>query len=242
MHLLFVDESGHPDDPLFSIGGLSVRADHWRLLDNNLGQVTEEFGWDPIKEFKWHEIVTHEVPHSVGDKAFSAIAASPVTVFTVLLRPVAGAKIDPRHFADPEDAYESGLLLLAARFNRYLREEGSFGVIVIDNRLPELDRRLRIFYDRLRRREHNPVHLDRLVDALLLSPSHFSRGLLAADLIVGMARGAKRRHDDAIRWREQLSHRFARHPQSGRIEGAGFVEYPHPPGHEDPDSEALLRS
>ena len=57
-----------------------------------------------------------------------------------------------------------------------------------------------------------------------------------------MAGGANRRPGDAIRWREQLSRRFARHPESGRIEGAGIVEYPHPPGHEDPDSEALLRS
>jgi len=226
MYLLFVDESGKPEDALFTIGGVCVRADHWVQLDERLGRVVEEAGWAPRSELKWHEIITRVVPHRIGDHAFAALAAAPVTCFVVVLWPHEGRRVDAQHFSDPEETYERGLLLLAEQFNRYLRGHGSHGVVVIDNRLPELDRRLRVFYDRLRRDGTERMHLDRLVDALFLSPSHFSRGLQAADLVVGMARGAKLGHGDAERWQEHLGPRFARNPATGSIAGAGLVEFP----------------
>jgi len=32
MYLLFVDESGKPDERAFAVGGVAVRADEWGLL------------------------------------------------------------------------------------------------------------------------------------------------------------------------------------------------------------------
>lgn len=65
-----------------------------------------------------------------------------------------------------------------------------------------------------------PRRLAALTLALLAGPP-------SGDLIVEMARGAKRRHEDATRWRKQLSDRFAHHHETGLIEGAAIVGYPH---------------
>jgi hypothetical protein len=56
------------------------------------------------------------------------------------------------------------------------------------------------------------VRLERLDDALLLGPSHYSIGLQAADLVV--ASGP----------------RLARHPDTGETDGVGLVVWPTDPG------------
>jgi len=70
------------------------------------------------------------------------------------------------------------------------------------------------------------VSLGRIVDSLLLGPSHHSIGLQAADLIVGCTLASQRAPGDASRWHKQLLPRFARHPDTGLVEGVGLVTYP----------------
>lgn len=53
-----------------------------------------------------------------------------------------------------------------------------------------------------------------------------SLGLQAADLVVATALAARRNQGDASRWHKQLLPRFARHPDTGALEGVGIVEFP----------------
>jgi hypothetical protein len=117
-------------------------------------------------------------------------------------------------------------MFLAERFQLFLSRQDSYGVIVLDSRRREVDDRLRRFFERLQREGTPYVKLDRLVDSLLLGPSHHSVGLQAADLVVEATLAAQRAEGDASRWYKELLPRFARHPDTGVLEGAGLVVFP----------------
>ncbi len=65
-------------------------------------------------------------------------------------------------------------------------------MIILDSRRREVDDRMRRFFDRLQREGTPFAELDRIVDSLLLGPSHFSLGLQVADLVVGATLAAQR--------------------------------------------------
>lgn len=54
MYLLFVDESGKPDERAFAVGGVAVRADEWGLLRDSWLAVLAAHAWPHDKELKWH--------------------------------------------------------------------------------------------------------------------------------------------------------------------------------------------
>lgn len=84
------------------------------------------------------------------------------------------------------------------------------------------------------------VKLDRIVDSLLFGPSHHSIGLQTADLVVASALAGRRQLGDASRWHKQLLSCFARHPDTGALEGVGIVEYPRKAKAEDPAPAKLF--
>ena len=90
-----------------------------------------------------------------------------------------------------EDTYATALTFLAERFQRFLADRDSHGIMVIDSRRPEVDDRMRRFFERLQREGTPYQRLDRIVDALFLGPSHYSIGLQAADLVVASTLAAQ---------------------------------------------------
>lgn len=230
MQLLFVDESGTPADPVFALGGVAVDGDRWNELRDLWGGALAAHRWPHDREIKWHGVQTGQVPPALADALFAALAAAPITCFVVILRPPAARKEAPELVDSPDTIYATALKFLLERFDRSLARRGEHGSLVIDSRLPDLDERLRRFYERLQREGTEYVRLDRLVDALLLGPSHHSIGLQAADLVVGSARTARGRLGDASRWQSRLEPRFARHPDTGEVRGVGRVEWPRDPG------------
>ena len=227
MHLLFVDESGKPDERTFAIGGVVVAAREWQVLQQRWDVALKEHSWPHDKEIKWHGIRTGEVPPALADAVFAAIAGSPIACYVVLLRPLAGKKSYPDFFESDEDTYATGLMFLAERYQRFLSREDSYGVMVLDSRRPEVDNRTRRFFERLKREGTPYVALDRIVDSLLLGPSHHSLGLQVADLVVACTRAAQNAPPgDATRWYKQLLPRFARHPDTGELDGVGLVTFP----------------
>jgi len=226
MHLLFLDESGKPDEKRFALGGVAIRADEWRVVRDRLVHAASAAGWPLERELKWHGIRRGLVPGAVADAVFAELAAAPLTCFVCVLRPLAGRRLHPEMFATPEDTYATALMLLAERFQRFLAHSGSYGLIVLDSRRPELHDRTRRFFERLREEGTEYLQFDRLVDCLMFSPSHFSTGLQIADLVVGVTLASRDRLGDASRWWRQLEPRFARHPVRGTIEGVGLKEFP----------------
>ena len=242
MHILFLDESGRPGDKVFAVGGIAVRADHWRELSERWSAALAEGAWPAEKEIKWHGTNTGEVPPALADGIFDAIAASPVSCYVAYLRPLAGREGSPELFGDEELTYRTALTFLAERFERMLVREDSYGVIVLDSRERAKDDRLRRFFEHLREEGTGFLELERLVDSLLLGPSHFSVGLQVADLVVGSTVAGRRGQlNDASRWHKLLLERaFARHPDTGEVDGVGLKEYPPRPKGEEHDSKLFM--
>jgi hypothetical protein len=227
MHILFLDESGTPSERLFAVGGVAVAADRWAQLRTAWEGVLEAHHWPAGREVKWHGVRTGEVPPPLADALFAAIAAAPVTCFVTVLRPLAGRRANDPLLATDEDTYATALTFLAERFQRFLADADSHGIMVVDSRLPEVDDRMRRFFERLQRDGTPYQRLERIVDALFLGPSHYSVGLQTADLVVASTRAAQSGlPGDASRWHRQLEPRFARHPASGRVDGVGLKIYP----------------
>jgi hypothetical protein len=228
VHILFLDESGKPDEQVFAVGGIAVRADRWRELRERWDAALGEHRWPDDREIKWHGMQTGEVPPKLTDSIFEAIAGAPVASYVAYLRPLAGRKTHEQLFRDEEATYRTALTFLAERFERMLAREDSYGVIVLDSRERAKDDRLRRFFERLRAEGTEFLELDRLVDSLLLGPSHFSIGLQVADLVVGSSVAGRRGQlNDASRWHKLLFERcFARHPDTGEVDGVGLKEFP----------------
>ena len=154
MYLLFVDESGRPDERAFAVGGVTVRADEWGVLRDHWLATLEAHGWPPNEELKWHGIRTGAVPPSLADAIYSAIAASPITCLVVIVKPLAAKQRRPDLFGTREDVYTQSLMWLAERYQRFLSRNDTHGAVVVDSRRPEMDERLRRFFERLTARRH----------------------------------------------------------------------------------------
>ena len=240
MHLLFVDESGQPDEKTFAVGGVVVRADDWSVVRAAWGRALAEHHWPAGRELKWHGIRTGEVPPALADTVFDTLASAPLRCHVVLLRPLAGRQSHPDYFATDEETYATALMFLAERYQRFLSRVDSNGVIVLDSRRQEVDERTRRFFERLQREGTPYVQLDRIVDSLLLGPSHHSLGLQLADLVVASTLGARKGQGDASRWHKQLLPLFGRHPDTGAVEGVGLVDFPARARGEDPPPSTLF--
>jgi len=211
---------------MFAVGGVAVRADEWEPLRQRWNSALRDHGWPVDKEVKWHGATTGEVPPALADAVYTELAAASLTCFVTILRPLAGRQAHPQLFASADDTYATALTFLAERFQRFLSRQDSHGVIILDSRRREVDDRMRRFFDRLQREGTPFADLDRIVDSLLLGPSHFSLGLQIADLVVGTTLAAQRAPGDASRWLKQLLPRFARHPDTGELEGVGLKTFP----------------
>jgi hypothetical protein len=226
VHLLFLDESGAPDEPTFAVGGVAIAAPNWQRLRARWEAALGAHGWPLDKEVKWHGTRTGEVPPDLADAVYAELAAAPMTCFVTILRPLAGRQAYPDFFASDEDTYATALTFLAERFQRFLAREDSHGVIILDSRRREVDDRMRRFFERLQSAGSSYMAIDRIVDSLLLGPSHYSLGLQVADLVVGCTLASQKAPGDASRWHKQLLPRFARHPDTGEVDGVGLKFFP----------------
>lgn len=232
LYLLFLDESGTPDDDLFALGGFVVKAEDWHLLRGRWDECLSSEGWPLDKELKWSGTGSGEVPPAVAEAAYDCIATLPIECFVTVLYP--SVKGYEEFFGSDENTYSTALMFIAERYQRFLDHHDSYGVIVLDSRLRESDDRLRRFFIRMQREGTPFTELERIVDGLLFGPSHFSLGLQLADLIVSCSRAATFRLGENSRWFRGLEPVFARHPSTGEVEGVGIKFFP--------DSERPKRS
>ena len=229
VQFLFVDESGNPSDRKFAIGGVAVHAHEWPMFRERWQAMLARHRWPAGDEIKWHLIRTGLIPPAMADDIYAELARSEITCFVVVLRPLAARRERPDLFATDEDVYQQGLMYLTERFHRTLGRDDDVGAIVVDSRMPEVDARLRRFFDELLTDGTPYTGLERLVDTVLLGPSHHSIGLQAADLVVGCTLASRDLLGDASRWFRRLEPRFAHHPDTLLLEGVGLVEYPKQP-------------
>jgi len=172
------------------------------------------------------------VPPALADAVYSALAAAPFTAYVCVMDtdrgPVEFPPDEHRFFRSPEDVYSTALMFLAERFQHLLAEEDEVGAIVVDSRFREDDRRLRRFFADLTEGGTPYMRLDRIVEGLFLGPSHYSIGLQCADLVVAATAASERGVGEGAGYYKRLEGRFARHPQSGALEGVGLKRFPEP--------------
>lgn len=227
MYLLFLDESGTPEDGVFALGGVAVRADRWREVKERWESCLDGCGWPRTSELKWSGTQSGLVPPDTSDAAYACLAALPVSALAAVLYPEVGDDdIREKFFADPETVYATALTFVAERYQRFLSHHDSWGAIVLDSRRFEEDNHMRRFFDRIHEGGTEFTALDRIVDGLLLGPSHHSLGLQLADLVVGATRAAQFAPGDATRYFRQLDPIFMRHPVDGELDGTGLKVFP----------------
>ena len=227
MYLLFLDESGKIDQGgLFALGGIAIRDSDWPELRERWQGTLRAAGWPLEREIKWHGIRTGAVPPALADGVFSMLAEAPFTAYVTLLDQELGPEREPDFFRTPEDVYATGLMFLAERFHHLLNAEDQLGLIVVDSRFREDDRRLRRFFADLTKDGTPYMQLPRIVEGLFLGPSDYSIGLQCADLIVAMTANAERGPGQGRGYMRKLLPRFAVHPATGELEGVGLKRFP----------------
>lgn len=225
MYLLFLDESGTPEDGVFALGGVAIRADCWAEVKERWGLCLESCSWPADKELKWSDIRRGLAPPETAEAAYECLAQLPVECFTTVLYPDLGGYDD--FFATPEQTYFTAVTFIAERFQRHLAHHDSHGVIVLDSRTRETDDRMRKFFTLIQEQGTEFAKLDRIVDGMMLGPSHMSLGLQLADLVVGPARAATLKQGDGSRRHKQLIESvYSRHPSTGEVDGVGVKYFP----------------
>ena len=225
MYLLFLDESGLPDDEIFALGGIAVRADCWTEMKSRWSACLDAHGWPDDKEVKWSD-VGRNLNADLVDSAYECITGLPVVAFTTVLYTGIGGYDE--FFSSPEQTYSTAVKFIAERFQRFLTHEDSYGVIVLDSRWDQKDDQVRKFFGQIQRDGTGFADLDRIVDSLLLGPSNYSLGLQIADLVVGPARASASDHlGEASRRHKQLTDSiYARHPSTNEVLGVGLKYFP----------------
>jgi hypothetical protein len=238
VYLLFLDESGTPEDAVFALGGVAVKAEDWHVLRRRWDDCLESAAWPAERELKWSDTATGVVPPDVADAVYECLPTLPINCFVTMLYPEMSGYEE--FFATDEDTYSTALMFLAERYQRFLHHHDSYGVIVLDSRRRETDDRLRRFFTRIQKEGTPFAELERIVDGLLLGPSHFSLGLQLADLVVSCSRAATFSPGDNKRWFKGLEPVFARHPSTGEVDGVGMKYFPDSTRPEDPPQVRLF--
>lgn len=230
MYLLFLDESGIPaEDGIFALGGVAIRADRWAEVKQRFDACLGEAGWPEDREYKWSEIVGGGgVAESASYPVYDCLGSLPIDcLVTVLYTDGDDPEFRKRYFADAETIYRTALTFVAERFQRFLAHHDSHGVIVLDSRRYEEDDHMRRYFDRIHEEGTDFAELGRIVDGLLLGPSHYSLGLQLADLVVGPTRAAQFQGlGAASRSFRALKPNFMTHPDTGKLEGVGLKVFP----------------
>ncbi len=216
------------------LGGVAVDVSRWAQLRSRWGATVGAHGRPAAAEVKWGKLNrTGNLANQLAD----VLAECCVTAFVVELRTQDGQIAAPALFASPEDVYATALMFIAERFQRFLVQLGDYGAIILDHREGTQDERLRRFFRRLADNGTPYTRLERIVDPILLSPSHHTLGIQAADLVVGSSLAISRADTPQIsRRRAAIAHEvherllpcFARHPHTGAIDGVGIKRFPDP--------------
>ena len=203
MQLLFLDESGQitPKDKnhskYFVIGGVSISENHWHELYKDLNEIKNKY--EITSEIKWRYFSPHnnedinglkhltfEQKNEVRDKIYELIVNYPsIKIFSRIIDIKEAYELP--NINDPDDLYWYGYKAVIEKFQDHLQnlsEESGLninGVVIIDNRLPCNDDKLRNLHSKL----DKEVQFKNLIEGLYIAPSHLSIGIQLADMVTG---------------------------------------------------------
>jgi len=239
MYLCFIDESGtppstpNPKNPYFTLGAAIVAAEDWRSLADDIRGFCTSNG---IKgELKWRYFSPHnssaenpmlgksaEERKTLSTRFARIIAKSGVTIIacvTDVEAAFAYASVNSQ-----QELYHFAYKPLSERFQYFLQDAKSIGIVICDHRGRDNDRLFRAHHDALTNGVGSTMsRYDRFIEGLFLQDSCHSIGIQVADFISGAIHRAYSTGDGEI---ATILKERIRKKRDGTIQGHGIVHHP----------------
>jgi hypothetical protein len=150
------------------------------------------------------------------------ISKSPLTVIVCVTD--IGAAFDYASVSNQRELYHFAYKPLTERFQYFLQDRKSVGIIIADHRGRDDDRLLRAHHDTLIAKPGNTVSgYDRLIEGLLLQDSCHSIGIQLADFVAGAIHRAYSTKDGDL---AKILKPRIRAKKDGSVLGHGIVHHP----------------
>ncbi|NDV53933.1 DUF3800 domain-containing protein [Salipiger sp. PrR003] len=240
MHLCFVDESGTPPSkpnsrsPYFTLGAIIIEATDWRGVANDVqgfctsNSILGELKWryfSPHNRDKDNPMLTRspEERKALSTTLANIIASSPVTVIATVTD--VAAAFDYGTVSNQQELYHFAYKPLSERFQYYLQDKKSLGVVIADHRGRDNDRLFRAHHDGLTggTRSSTISKYNRFIEGLFLQDSCHSIGIQLADFVAGAIHRAYSTEDGRLA--AVLKPKVRKRPD-GSIKGHGIVHHP----------------
>ncbi|WP_166096704.1 DUF3800 domain-containing protein [Rhizobium flavescens] len=239
MHLCFIDESGTPPSkpderhPYFTLGAVIIKDADWHGISNAVrGFCTRHklFG-----ELKWRFFSPHNssaenpmLGKNVQErKALSLefarlISDSPLTIISCVTD--IQAAFDYASVTNQQELYHFAYKPLTERFQYFLQDQKSLGIVIADHRGRDSDRLFRAHHEALLAKKSKAVSMyGNFLEGLFLQDSCHSVGIQLADFVAGAIHRAYSTKDAELA--TILKPRF-RKKSDGTIQGHGVVHHP----------------
>lgn len=239
MHLCFIDESGtppskpNPKQPYFTLGAVVIDADQWHDIAKQVRGYTSRHR---IKgELKWRYFSPHnqQPENPLRDKTTeerkalslelaTLVAKSPLTVIACVTD--IEAAFDYASVSNQRELYHFAYKPLTERFQYFLQDKKSLGIIIADHRGRDDDRLLRAHHDTLIAKAGNTISgYSKLIEGLFLQDSCHSIGIQLADFVAGAIHRAYSTGDGELAG--IIKPRLRRKPDGSSL-GHGMVHHP----------------
>lgn len=239
MHLCFIDESGtppskpNPNQPYFTLAAVIIRDEDWQGIAKAVrGYCTRH---RLRGELKWRYFSPHNASvenpmlgkSAEERKALSLefariVCNSPLTIIACVTD--VGAAFEHASVSNQRELYHFAYKPLTERFQYFLQDQKSIGIIIADHRGRDDDRLFRAHHDTLVSRSGNTVSgYDRLIEGLLLQDSCHSIGIQLADFAAGAIHRAYSTKDSEL---ATIIRPRIRAKQDGSVSGHGLVHHP----------------
>ncbi len=239
MYLCFIDESGTPpskpneSQPYFTLGAVVIRDEDWHDIAKVVRGFCTRHGLRG--ELKWRYFSPHnassdnpmlnksaEQRKALSLELAGIISKSPLTVIVCVTD--IGAAFDYASVSNQRELYHFAYKPLTERFQYFLQDRKSVGIIIADHRGRDDDRLLRAHHDTLIAKPGNTVSgYDRLIEGLLLQDSCHSIGIQLADFVAGAIHRAYSTKDGDL---AKILKPRIRAKKDGSVLGHGIVHHP----------------
>ncbi len=237
MHLLFLDESGTvppPDkikDKYFVIGGVIIDEKDWHDINRNFISIKNKYGLSIDSEIKWRYFsptnkdasnnlifLDQNQKYALREELYALITSYESVKIIYSLADIREIyKLTP--ITNQDNFYGYTYSLVIAKFKIYLNNlsNKANGIVIIDNRLPTDDKKLRTFHNEflyaLKKISHinknigieSSLASNNLIEEVFIAPSDHSMGIQFADIVIGAVYRKYEKNDDKCFSRIQKS-------------------------------------
>ncbi len=239
MHLCFIDESGtppsrpNPAQPYFTLGGAIIKASDWhRIADDVHGFAVQhrlrgELKWRFFAPSNQAEDNPMREMDAAKRKELSLafarlLAKTPVTIIACVTDIEAAFRYGS--VTDQQSLYHFAYKPLSERFQYFLQDQKSIGIVIADHRGRDNDRLFKAHHQALvSKKGANVSAYGRFVEGLFMQDSHQSIGIQIADFVAGAIHRAYST-DDPVH--AKILKPLIRAKPNGDWVGFGVVQHP----------------